>query len=43
VQEGRPAEFDALCTGTEDYNSFYGDGIVNALGVVAKHGGHGHH
>ncbi|HET7823399.1 MAG TPA: S8 family serine peptidase [Ornithinibacter sp.] len=40
VQEGRSAEFDALCTGTEDFNSFYGDGIVNALGVVAKHGHH---
>ena len=31
---GRPAEFDALCTGTAGFNSFYGDGIVNALGVV---------
>ena len=33
--EGRSAEFNALCTGTEDFNSFYGDGIVNALGVVS--------
>ena len=32
---GRSAEFDALCTGTADFNSFYGDGIVNALGVVS--------
>ena len=34
TEEGRPATFDALCTGTADFNSFYGDGIVNALGVV---------
>ena len=35
AEVGRPATFDALCTGTADFNSFYGDGIVNALGVVA--------
>ena len=35
AQEGRPATYDALCTGTADFNSFYGDGIVNALGVVS--------
>ena len=35
TEVGRPATFDALCTGTADFNSFYGDGIVNALGVVA--------
>lgn len=34
VREGRSAEFDAPCVGTADFNSFYGDGIVNALGVV---------
>ena len=34
AEVGRPASYDALCTGTEDFNSFYGDGIVNALGVV---------
>lgn len=37
VREGRSAEFDARCVGTADFNSFYGDGIVNALGVVQKH------
>jgi subtilisin family serine protease len=26
-----PAEFDATCVGTPDFNGFYGDGIVNAL------------
>lgn len=34
VPEGRSAEFTARCVGTADFNSFYGDGIVNALGVV---------
>ncbi|WP_353952314.1 S8 family serine peptidase [Knoellia sp. S7-12] len=32
--EGRSPEFTATCNGTVDFNSFYGDGIVNALGVV---------
>ena len=32
--EGRSAEFTARCVGTADFNSFYGDGIVNAAGVV---------
>ncbi len=32
--EGRNASYTARCTGTTDFNSFYGDGIVNALGVV---------
>ncbi|HSF98412.1 MAG TPA: S8 family serine peptidase [Ornithinibacter sp.] len=31
---GRSAEFTATCVGTADFNGFYGDGIVNALGVV---------
>lgn len=31
---GRPAEFTATCVGTPDFNGFYGDGIVNAWGVV---------
>ena len=26
-----PADFDATCVGTPDFNGFYGDGIVNAL------------
>jgi lantibiotic leader peptide-processing serine protease len=34
TQEGRSAEFTAVCTGTPDFNAFYGNGIVNALGVV---------
>ena len=33
---GRSAEFDALCVGGTDVNSFYGDGIVNAAAVVRK-------
>jgi subtilisin family serine protease len=42
AEVGRPASYAALCTGTADFNSFYGDGIVNALGVVQDnhHGGH---
>ena len=35
AEVGRSPLYDALCTGTEDFNSFYGDGIVNALGVVS--------
>ncbi|GAA6524651.1 S8 family serine peptidase [Intrasporangium sp. DVR] len=31
---GRSAEFDATCVGTEDFNGFYGDGIVNAANAV---------
>ncbi|MGO4340165.1 S8 family serine peptidase [Pedococcus sp. 2YAF34] len=34
VDVGRTAEFDALCVGSRAFNGFYGDGIVNALGVV---------
>jgi subtilisin family serine protease len=34
VQEGRSEEFTATCVGDEDFNGFYGAGIVNALGVV---------
>ncbi|MFC7487089.1 S8 family serine peptidase [Knoellia sp. CPCC 206453] len=34
IPEGRDASFTARCVGTTDFNSFYGDGIVNALGVV---------
>ena len=32
---GRPASWNALCTGTAEYNGFYGDGIVNALAAVS--------
>jgi subtilisin family serine protease len=31
---GRPASWNATCTGTVEYNGFYGDGIVNALAAV---------
>jgi subtilisin family serine protease len=31
---GRSAEFTAACTGTPDFNSFYGDGIVDAYATV---------
>jgi subtilisin family serine protease len=34
TDEGRSEEFNALCVGTADFNGFYGDGIVNALGAV---------
>lgn len=33
-QEGRPSVFNARCVGTADFNSIYGAGIANALGVV---------
>jgi subtilisin family serine protease len=35
TQEGRPASWNATCTGTADYNSNYGDGIVDAAAAVA--------
>jgi lantibiotic leader peptide-processing serine protease len=35
TQEGRPASWNATCVGTPDYNSNYGDGIVNAAAAVA--------
>ena len=31
---GRPAEFDALCEGTTEFNGFYGYGIVDAYATV---------
>jgi lantibiotic leader peptide-processing serine protease len=34
TDEGRPAEFNALCTGTTQFNDFYGSGIVDALAAV---------
>jgi subtilisin family serine protease len=34
LNEGRSAEFTATCVGTPAYNGFYGNGIVNAYGVV---------
>ncbi len=35
VREGRSEEFTATCVGDADFNGFYGDGIVNALGAVS--------
>src|SRR5215210_3616730 len=31
TREGRSGQFNALCTGTEEFNDFYGHGIVDAL------------
>ncbi|WP_287964614.1 hypothetical protein [Phycicoccus sp.] len=36
TQEGRSAAYTATCTGTTQFNSFYGDGIVNALNAVSR-------
>lgn len=38
LQEGRDASFTATCTGTLDFNGFYGHGVVDAWNAV-KHGG----
>jgi subtilisin family serine protease len=37
TDEGRPAEFNALCEGTRDFNGFYGHGIVDAYAAVTRH------
>jgi len=34
TNEGRPAEFNALCEGDLNFNGFYGYGIVDALAAV---------
>ncbi|GAA2902799.1 serine protease [Actinoplanes cyaneus] len=34
AQEGRPAEWDALCEGGKNFNGFYGYGIVDAYAAV---------
>ena len=34
ANEGRPAEFDAFCWGDENFNGFYGFGIVDAYAAV---------
>jgi lantibiotic leader peptide-processing serine protease len=36
TDEGRPASWNAVCTGTVDNNSTYGEGIVNAAAAVAR-------
>jgi len=33
---GRPAEFTATCVGPDDFNAFYGDGIVDAYRAVTS-------
>jgi len=44
VYPDRPASFNALCEGDARQNGFYGDGVVNAVGVLSDgHGGHGGH
>ena len=37
TNEGRPAEFNALCEGTRNFNGFYGHGIVDAYAAVTRH------
>jgi lantibiotic leader peptide-processing serine protease len=36
TDEGRPAEFNAICQGTTDDNGLYGEGIVNAAAAVGR-------
>ena len=36
ANEGRPAEFDALCEGDTEFNGFYGSGIVDAYATVTE-------
>ena len=36
VPVGRPAEFDALCVGTAEFNGFYGYGVVDAYAAVTE-------
>jgi lantibiotic leader peptide-processing serine protease len=39
VREGRTTEFDALCEGTAEFNSIWGNGIVDALAAVTPGAG----
>ncbi len=36
TDEGRPAEFNAVCDGTTADNGLYGEGIVNAVAAVGR-------
>ncbi|HEX5013261.1 MAG TPA: S8 family serine peptidase [Candidatus Limnocylindrales bacterium] len=36
TNEGRPAEFNALCEGDTEFNGFYGSGIVDAYAAVTQ-------
>jgi hypothetical protein len=42
TREGRPADFNALCEGTTEFNSIWGHGIVDALAAVTR-GAQGNH
>jgi subtilisin family serine protease len=37
TDEGRPAEWNAVCEGTTANNGLYGEGIVNATAAVRRH------
>jgi lantibiotic leader peptide-processing serine protease len=37
LNEGRPAEFDALCEGPRTFNGFYGNGIIDAYAAVTRY------
>jgi subtilisin family serine protease len=39
TDEGRPADFNAVCNGTTAFNSLWGEGIVNATAAVARQRG----
>ena len=36
VYPGLPAAYTATCVGDEDFNGFYGEGIIDAQAAVAK-------
>jgi len=36
TDEGRPAEFNAICEGTTDDNGLYGEGIADAAAVARR-------
>ena len=38
TDEGRPADWNAVCEGTTDDNGLYGEGIINAARAVASRG-----
>ena len=33
---GLPSDYDAECVGSERFNGFYGEGIIDAQAAVAK-------
>ena len=36
LDEGRDASWTATCTGTPDFNGFYGHGVVDAWAAVTR-------